>query len=126
VNLKRILFAAVTAGMLTVTGCAGNTPDNNHGNRTGENLGSDVNRSFNNGGTRSNSNGGTRSNYNNYRNGIYSTDRYGNDTWNSYSTPAPGVNNSTRSNTLGNQLKRVGKTTGRTANVTVKPSAGAR
>jgi hypothetical protein len=117
VNLKRILFAAVTAGMLTVTGCAGNTPENNHGNRTGENLGSDVNRSFN--------NGGTRSNYNAYRNGIYSTDRYSNDLWNSYSTPAPSGNNSTRSNTLGNQLRRYGRTTGRTANVTIKPSTSA-
>ena len=129
-DLKRVLFASVTAGMLAVTGCAGNVPENNHGNRTGENLGNNVNRAFN-GGTRSNYydgynydgyNYGTRSNYNNnyrnYRNNR-GTDNFYNDTWNNHSNPAG--RNST-SNTLGNQLRRYGRTTGRTANVTAQPN----
>jgi len=39
--------------MLTVTGCGGNTPQNNHGNRTGENITRNMNRTFNNNRTRS-------------------------------------------------------------------------
>ena len=123
-NLKRVLFATITAGMLTATGCAGNVPENNHGNRTGENLGRDIDRSFNYGRTRSNLYNNDLRDGNIYRDGtrydneIYPADRYTN--------PAPRVRRSTRTNRIGNQLRGFGRTTGRRVNDTIRPTVGAR
>ena len=123
-NLKRVLFATITAGMLSVTGCAGNVPENNHGNRNGENLARDINRSFNYG-TRTNRYNTDFRDDNVYRvndrypnRAFYSDDRYAN--------PVPGLGHSTRSNRIGNPFRRHGRTAGRTANVPVRPTVGAR
>jgi hypothetical protein len=45
-NLKTIVFAGVAASMLALTGCAGNTPNNNNGNETGERISNSINRSI--------------------------------------------------------------------------------
>ena len=144
-NLKRVIFAAATAGMLTVTGCAGNMPYNNF-NRTGENFGGDVNRSFNYGygGNRTRSynwdlNNNINDNFRgrNYNRGgvynregiyndVYTTDRFNDDIWYNRSVPGPGVRNTTRTNRVGNPLRRFGRTGRRIANDTIRPTPGAR
>jgi len=44
-NWKKIIVSGTVAGMVIVTGCAGNVPSNNHGNRNGERLTNAVTRS---------------------------------------------------------------------------------
>jgi len=43
-NWKKIIVSGTVAGMVIVTGCAGNVPSNNHGNRNGERLTNAVTR----------------------------------------------------------------------------------
>ena len=43
-NVKRILVVGAVAGMLAVTGCSSNLPENNQGNRNGQRVVDSVNR----------------------------------------------------------------------------------
>lgn len=105
-NLKRVLLATITTGILAVTGCAGgNTPNNNHGNRTGENIGRNVNRAFN--------DGRTRPNY-------YDGDGINNPNM------APRTRRVTRSNRLGNRMRGFDQRTVRPPSTRYTPNLGSR
>jgi len=46
IDWKKIAVLGTTAGMIIVTGCANNVPENNHGNRNGERLTSAMNDNY--------------------------------------------------------------------------------
>jgi hypothetical protein len=99
-NLKMTVIAGITAGMMALTGCAGNTPATNDGNRTGEQITNSINRATDNYRSNNNYNNGLNGNNYNYYNRDGSL-------WNSYNTSAPTAKNRggyglNRSNNLNN------------------------
>ncbi|MDR1541363.1 MAG: hypothetical protein LBU32_25880 [Clostridiales bacterium] len=95
-NLKKILLAGAAVGIMTLTGCAGNTPGNNNGNRNGERLSERLNRSID-----SNYSNGLDGSYNrSYNNNYYDGDAFdstidrsyrtnSNSLWGASSSPTP-------------------------------------
>jgi hypothetical protein len=121
-NLKKVAFAGITAGILFLgTGCAGNTPENNHGNRTGERITNsfDTNTNRNSDNLWDSSDDGINRSYN--RGSIWN---------NTYISPTPGYsgsyNNYNRSGfrtNNNNSFFATSKPSQRRNNV-IRPSAG--